>query len=195
MDHSSPVQEVIGPTRQKQLASHGSRHQQTFVCKHPEWGLPLPGAVFYYRSASVWTESRAQPADPGCEHAYYLALFSCNCTRHREVFLRSQHHFSGPLALSFALPLTNTDGSLSAPASSCLDWPLTRSPRGSMSGTQKWLHFLCRWVIVIGVGQEGQNLWKCESSWRGPLPTSPHSALHLSLCSQRVAKCSFSYLE
>lgn len=61
-------------------------------------------------------------------------------------------------------PTLATQMAASQSASYCLDWPLTRSPCGSVSGIQKWLHFFCHWVIVIGTEMGKPNLWKWTES-------------------------------
>lgn len=74
MDCSAKVKEATCPAKRSWhlwlVAPDASR---CFACKHPDGGLPLPGAIFHFTSALVQTESRARSGDPGREGASYPA--------------------------------------------------------------------------------------------------------------------------
>ena len=120
MDCSSEVQEVTCPTK-------SSWHLMApDAITHLSATTQNEGCPFQEQSSITGLPQSEQRAELSLETQDVSMLITrrylaTSAPRHRVVFFHRQHHLSGPLALSFALPLTHTDGSLSAPARSCLD--------------------------------------------------------------------------
>lgn len=128
MDHSSPVQEVIYGLNQTEAVGISWLQTPADICLQTPRMRAASSRSSLLITDLPWNEQRAELSLQTRDVSMLITwhYLAATCTHHRG-FSCCQHHFGAP-GLSFALPLTHTDGLLSAPASSCLDWPLTRSP-------------------------------------------------------------------